>query len=49
MPTFREMDQQVTLSAQMEEMSGPVILINTFTVSERASLSMRRPRQFNAN
>jgi heme-degrading monooxygenase HmoA len=33
MPTFREMDQQVTLSAQMEEISGPVILINTFVVS----------------
>jgi heme-degrading monooxygenase HmoA len=33
MPTFVEMDEQTTLSAQIEEKVGPVILINTFTVN----------------
>jgi heme-degrading monooxygenase HmoA len=33
MPTFAEMDDQTTLSAQIEERVGPVILINTFTVN----------------
>jgi heme-degrading monooxygenase HmoA len=32
MPTFVEMDEQTTLSRQIEETAGPVILINTFTV-----------------
>lgn len=32
MPTFVEMDKQTTLSAQIAETVGPVILINTFTV-----------------
>jgi heme-degrading monooxygenase HmoA len=33
MPTFVEMDEQTTLSAQIEEKVGPVILINSFTVN----------------
>ena len=33
MPTFVEMDERSTLSAQMEQEVGPVILINTFTVN----------------
>jgi heme-degrading monooxygenase HmoA len=33
MPTFAEMDKRTTLSAQIEEKVGPVILINTFTVN----------------
>ena len=33
MTTFVEMDDQTTLSAQIEERVGPVILINTFTVN----------------
>ena len=33
MPTFVEMDAQSTLSAQMEQEVGPVILINMFTVN----------------
>jgi heme-degrading monooxygenase HmoA len=33
MPKFVEMDPEVTLSTQMEEMSGPVILINTLTAN----------------
>jgi len=32
MPEFIEMDEQVTLLAQLEDQGGPVILINTFTV-----------------
>ena len=32
MPEFIEMDEQVTMFAQLEEQGGPVILINTFTV-----------------
>jgi heme-degrading monooxygenase HmoA len=32
MPTFVEIDEQTTLSRQIEETAGPVILINTFTV-----------------
>jgi heme-degrading monooxygenase HmoA len=32
MPTFVEMDERVTLAAQMEEKLGPVVLVNTFTV-----------------
>jgi heme-degrading monooxygenase HmoA len=32
MPKLAEMDGKVTLSTQMEERVGPVILINTFTV-----------------
>ena len=33
MPTFVEMDERATLSAQIEEKVGPVVLINTFTVN----------------
>jgi heme-degrading monooxygenase HmoA len=33
MPTFVEMDARSTLSAQMEQEVGPVVLINTFTVN----------------
>ena len=32
MPKFIEMDENVTLSMQMEEKGGPVILINKFTL-----------------
>jgi heme-degrading monooxygenase HmoA len=32
MPTVVEMDERVTLLAQMEEKLGPVVLVNTFTV-----------------
>ena len=34
MPTFVEMDERTTLAVQIEETEGPVILINTFRVSE---------------
>jgi len=33
MPTFVEMDERSTLSAQIEQEVGPVVLINTFTVN----------------
>jgi heme-degrading monooxygenase HmoA len=33
MPEFIEMDEKVTVFAQMEEKGGPVILINTFTLT----------------
>lgn len=33
LPTFIEMDRGTTLSGQLEEQAGPVILINTFTVN----------------
>jgi heme-degrading monooxygenase HmoA len=33
MPTFVEMDEQTTLSAQIEQNVGPVILIDTFRVN----------------
>jgi len=33
MPTFVEMDSRLTLSAQMEQEVGPVVLINLFTVN----------------
>jgi hypothetical protein len=33
MPKFVEMDDKVTLFAQMEEEGGPVILINKFNVA----------------
>jgi len=33
MPTFVEMDERSTLSAQMEQEVGPIVLINTFTVN----------------
>jgi heme-degrading monooxygenase HmoA len=32
MPTVVEMDERVTLLAQMEEKPGPVVLVNIFTV-----------------
>ncbi|MGA8596348.1 MAG: antibiotic biosynthesis monooxygenase family protein [Bryobacteraceae bacterium] len=32
MPTFVEMDAKITFSAQLEQESGPVILVNSFTV-----------------
>ena len=32
MPRLSEMDERVTLRAQMEQEVGPVVLINTFTV-----------------
>jgi heme-degrading monooxygenase HmoA len=32
MPTVVEMDERVTLLAQMEEKLGPVVLVNIFTV-----------------
>jgi len=32
MPEFIEMDEQVTLFAQLEDQGGPVLLINNFTV-----------------
>lgn len=32
MPKFAEMDEKVTLFAQMEDRGGPVVLINKFTV-----------------
>ena len=32
MPKFREMDDKTTLAAQSEHESGPVVLINIFTV-----------------
>jgi len=33
MPTFVEMDSRLTLSSQMEQEVGPVVLINLFTVN----------------
>ena len=32
MPTFIEADKNITLAAQLEERTGPVVLINQFTV-----------------
>ena len=48
MPKFVEMDDKVTLFAQMEQESGPAILINKFNVApeeaEEYSKSGRRTR-----
>jgi hypothetical protein len=33
MPKFVEMDEQVTLSKQMEEDTGPIVFMNKFSVN----------------
>jgi len=40
MPTFVEMDERLTLSAQIEQTVGPIILINTFKVSEEEAAQL---------
>lgn len=42
MPTFIEMDKRATLSAQIEEKVGPVVLINTFTVNADEAAQLLR-------